>query len=65
MLVFYFLQGEDFPCLAAADMNGNGALQSLLDPRYLLSYQFLDGPAPPDPFEDCGEDPDGDDVLGC
>ena len=40
-------------------MDGNGILNALTDPLYLLRWNFGGGDAPPDPGPDeCGPDPD-------
>jgi hypothetical protein len=43
-------------CEAACDANDDGAVE-LSDAVYLVNWMFLDGPAPPQPYPDCGPDP--------
>ncbi len=56
--------GAMLKCLDAADTNDDGILD-VSDPVYLLFYLFLQGPAPPIPFDDVGTDPTFRDNLGC
>ena len=49
--------GETIPCLAAADVNGDGAVD-VADPITLLNFGLLGGAPPPAPFPDCGSDPE-------
>ncbi len=49
-------------CNAAADVNGDGAV-NLSDPVSLLHYLFLGGEAPPEPSANCGRAAAG--ILGC
>jgi len=66
-----FLQIGSFDCLDAADTNDDGKVD-LADAIYTINYQLQPGkqmggtsfPAPPPPFETCGNDPTADD-LGC
>ena len=48
--------------LDAADTDDNGALE-ITDAVYLLSFLFLGGPAPEQPFPSCGPDPTIDDLT--
>ena len=60
-----FRGGPIATCLDAADAN-NDALVDISDSIYTTNYRFLGGAAPPFPFPDCGEDPEGDaDGIGC
>ena len=43
-------------CLAAGDVNGDGAV-NFADPIYLFNFAFGGGLPPPAPFPDCGDDP--------
>lgn len=63
LLTWAFLDTFDLPCEDAADIDGNDEISALTDALYVLVYIFLDGPAPPDPFEECGVDEDDD--LDC
>ncbi len=52
-------------CLAALDTNGDGQVD-IADPLWLLNYLFAGGPAPVEPFPDCGPGLLTSDVeLGC
>ena len=55
--------GETIPCLAGADINGDGAVD-VADPITLLNFGFLGGAPPPAPFPDCGSDPESS-ALAC
>ena len=57
-----FVPGETIPCLAGADVNGDGAVD-VADPVSLLNFGFLAGPPPPEPFPNCGADTSS--SLGC
>jgi hypothetical protein len=47
-------------------VNGDGAVDAASDAIFLLSWGFLAGPAPQDPFPDCGPSGLAADVeLGC
>jgi hypothetical protein len=48
----------------AADTNDDGEVD-LSDAVYLLGHLFLGGPAPPAPYDDCGEDLTDDDLDSC
>ncbi len=54
LLSYFFLSGDEPPCLEAADADGNGTVNGLLDALYMLVFTFSDGPAPPSPFPECG-----------
>ena len=63
--VLRYLSGEADapPCFDAADINGDGSI-NIVDPIWLLSWGFLPGgDDPPEPFPECGTDPDDDDEL--
>lgn len=51
------------PCVDACDHNDDGGF-NVADAVYLLTYLFGDGPAPPEPGIECGEDPTAD-SLAC
>ena len=52
-------------CLAALDTNGDGQVD-IADPVSFLNYLFAGGPAPVEPFPDCGPGLlTGDAELGC
>ncbi|MBN1421979.1 MAG: CotH kinase family protein [Planctomycetes bacterium] len=51
-------------CQDAADVDDTAQLD-IADPIYLLTYQFVDGPAPAPPFPDPGLDPTDNDPFGC
>jgi hypothetical protein len=58
MLEWAFNNGEDPPCLAAADVDGSGSVFALTDSLFLLNWAFGDGDDPPDPGPvTCGVDP--------
>lgn len=66
LLRYAFANGPDLPCLEAADANNDGRVQPLVDAALLLNYTFNEGPAPPEPFPDCDQIEEDDDVnLGC
>ncbi len=53
VLVVLFEGIGTLPCADAADMDGSGSLD-VTDAIYWLRFLFLGGPAPPEPFRDCG-----------
>jgi hypothetical protein len=63
-LAYLFLGSEDLGCLDAADADDSGEAD-ISDAIYLLTFLFLGGPAPEEPFLDCGPDPTIDDELTC
>jgi hypothetical protein len=63
VLRFLFSGGPTPGCLDAADSNDSGSID-LTDAVHLLSYLFLGGPAPAEPFAECGTDPT-EDSLSC
>ncbi|MBI4603975.1 MAG: immunoglobulin domain-containing protein [Planctomycetes bacterium] len=67
LLAFNFLGGEEPPCLAACDANGDGKVIGIVgDAVYVLGFNFLGGPPPLSPFPDCGPGQlAGDEALGC
>lgn len=58
--------GEAAPaCVAATNVDGAGPVE-ISDPIYLLTHLYLGGPAPRDPFPDCGPRASAaDEALGC
>ncbi|MBI4604520.1 MAG: hypothetical protein HY721_21370 [Planctomycetes bacterium] len=63
-LTYLFLDATKAPpCLDAADSNDDAKV-SITDAIYSLGSLFLGGPAPPEPFPGCGEDPTAD-ALEC
>jgi len=54
-LGFLFLSSKAPTCYDAADADDNGRLE-LTDAIYALTYLFLGGPSPPEPFTACGKD---------
>jgi parallel beta-helix repeat protein len=70
ILAFLFLDGSsNLGCEKSADANDSGALD-ISDAVYILSFLFLGGPAPEQPFPDCGPDPTIDELtcesfVGC
>jgi hypothetical protein len=56
VLQYAFLRGPTPPCLAACDVDGDGAVSGITDAVYIFMYSFLGGPAPPEPFPACGKD---------
>lgn len=60
-------EGVTLLCEDAADADGNGVVNGMVDGLFLLYWRFLDGAPPPAPGPiECGPDPDGDDDgLGC
>jgi hypothetical protein len=65
LLAFAFAGGESPPCLAACDVDANGAVEGTTDAIYLLSYTFLGGEPPPAPFPRCGIGKVRAGALGC
>ena len=64
-----FLAGASSTCPASRDANGDGGADAA-DAVYIFTYRFSDGPAPSDPFPDCGtsvgqDDPDVCAASGC
>jgi hypothetical protein len=60
-----FRGGPASRCVDSADCDDSG-IEDLTDAVYCVNYQFRGGSAPPVPFPNCGEDPDGeDDGIGC
>ena len=55
--------GGTLKCLAAADPNGDSAV-NISDVSHLLSYLFQGGEPPVEPFLQCGPAREGD-QLGC
>ncbi|MBN1417993.1 MAG: LamG domain-containing protein, partial [Planctomycetes bacterium] len=55
------------PCIAACDADGNGSASGTpVEAIYILTYQFLGGPAPVAPFPACGISVEPSDAaLGC
>ena len=51
------------PCLKALDIGDNGGID-IADPISLLAYLFSSGPAPAEPFLNCGVDPTAD-AISC
>jgi hypothetical protein len=51
-------------CDDARDVNDDGSLD-LTDAVVLIDWLFRSGPAPPEPFFECGEDPTSDTLSGC
>lgn len=65
VLRWQFLEGDEPPCMDAADADDSGQVSGLLDGLYLLDYGFNDADAPPDPGPTiCGRD-DSDDEIPC
>ena len=67
LLNYNFLGGDEPPCLAACDANGDGKAEGqVTDAVYLLTFNFLAGLPPVGPFPDCGVGLlETDDALGC
>lgn len=65
ILAFQFSNGPAPPCLEAADANGDGVFNGLMDAIFLLACAFTDPCIPPDPWPQCGPDPDPANSLGC
>ena len=67
ILAVGFVPGSPLPpCLVAADVDGNQTFSPLVDALFGLNAAFLPGsPLPPPPFSECGDDPNGIEVLGC
>jgi hypothetical protein len=65
LLMYAFSGGDEPPCLAACDANGDGA-PDISDAIYMLAFNFLGGPAPVAPYPDCAVGVlESDFVLGC
>ena len=65
LLNWGFNEGDEPPCLDAADADGNDRVSALADGLFLLGWGFTGGTAPPDPGpHECGLDPEMDD-LSC
>ncbi len=52
------------PCIAALNSNADEAV-NISDAVWLLNYLFLGGPAPGEPFPECGQGTPEDRALGC
>ena len=64
ILEWLFL-GSDTPgCIAVTNVDGNGQVD-ITDPIYLLTHLFLGGPAPVEPFPECGPGSPADEEIGC
>ncbi len=63
MLGHLFTGGPEPACVAACDVNADGAVE-VTDVVYALLFNFLGGPAPAPPFPDCGPLL-ADETLGC
>jgi hypothetical protein len=64
-LGWMFLGGTAPGCLAAANIDGDGA-PSITDPIHLLTHLFLGGPPPAEPFAACGPGTlESDSDVGC
>lgn len=64
ILAYLFLgKSDEVLCLDAADVDDSGRID-LADAIYLLNHVLSEGPAPPPPFLDAGEDPTPP-SLGC
>lgn len=61
ILAELFDEGPSSSCPAACEINSDGTYD-LADPIYLFNSILLGGPAPADPFEECGGNIDG---TGC
>lgn len=59
----YLFEGSTTPCDDACDANDDGVVD-VADAVFGLSTLFAEGPPPPAPYPDCGEDP-SDDPLRC
>ena len=62
-LLYLFVEGEEPPCLTAADVDNSGTID-LGDAIRLLNYLFLEGGSPAAPFPDCGAH-SAEDALSC
>jgi hypothetical protein len=58
-----FAVGPSSKCKEATDLDDDG-IETLNDAVYILRYIFMNGTAPPSPFEQCGADATQD-QLGC
>lgn len=66
LLEYQFIDGDEPPCLAAANADDSPTVVALLDALYLLSWQFKGGPVPPAPGPTaCGVDPTPNEFVGC
>jgi len=59
-----FVDGVGPECAAAYDSNADDIVD-ISDAVYTLSYLFLGGPPPPEPFPGCGTSPPGPSALSC
>lgn len=65
LLQWLFVGGAGPGCLAAANVDGAGAVR-VTDPVHLLSHLFFAGPPPPGPYPGCGPGTvEADRELGC
>jgi hypothetical protein len=55
VLTYLFLGEDDLECLDAADIDDSGDI-NISDPIRLLRHLFVGGPAPAEPFSECGRD---------
>ncbi len=63
LLTWAFGDGDEPPCLDAADADDSGEVSALVDALYLLRWAFSRGDVPPAPGPtDCGRDPVADGV---
>lgn len=53
ILEWIFLGAQEPGCVAAANANGDAEVD-ISDPIWLLEHEFLGGPAPVEPFGECG-----------
>ncbi len=60
--VLFGLDPVPFDCQDSADIDDNGLLE-IADGIYLITYLFLDGQIPPEPFTSCGRDPSADELT--
>jgi hypothetical protein len=61
---YLFSSGTLPGCLDSVDGNDDGVLD-ISDPVYVLFFLFLQGPPPPAPYPNAGDDPTFRDSLGC
>ena len=62
-ILSYYLKNQPSPdCLDSADTNDDGQINSE-DAKVLLSYLFAQGASLPAPFQSCGVDPTGDNLM--